>query len=312
MKERTIRLFDGSDFAFEDPNAPWPTIETVAHSLGQLPRFLGHQRNFVSVAEHCVLVSEVLEHELRLPGLSWAGLMHDAHEALSGGDVPGPMKNSVYFHSVKTLEAELAARARAHWYLPAKLNDVVKRADRMVMRAEAEQNLNGPMDEFECGVPAARINLRYWDWRRAKREFVKRAYRFRPGPQLLTYNWIEDSAELQMAVAIAGGASSIINFVGDSVEFAALMGTMQRLGPASAACWMERWVEHVRGKCFAFASDELELAEIMGMMCLRSSWFRSVRHLLGTIDEEPFRSVIRSRWWFEGFLARLSDNWEAS
>jgi hypothetical protein len=60
------------------PNPDDIRIEDIAHALSNQCRFAGHAREFYSVAEHCVRVSQLCRPEEAL----W-GLLHDASEDLS-------------------------------------------------------------------------------------------------------------------------------------------------------------------------------------------------------------------------------------
>jgi uncharacterized protein len=65
----------------------------IAHALAKLDRFTGHCTRPYSVAEHSLLVAEIMERELQIhdPAALLAGLMHDAHEAYIG-DLSTPLK----------------------------------------------------------------------------------------------------------------------------------------------------------------------------------------------------------------------------
>lgn len=84
-----IQTFTGRRFYPLAPNPNDIDILDIAHALSMLCRFGGHVHDFYSVAEHCVLMSEVVSPENAL----WA-LMHDAAEAYIV-DVPRPVKRQL-------------------------------------------------------------------------------------------------------------------------------------------------------------------------------------------------------------------------
>lgn len=69
------------------------SILDVGHHLAQINRFDGAARRPISVAEHSLVVVEILERECFLsdPSILLAALMHDAHEYITG-DMKTPMK----------------------------------------------------------------------------------------------------------------------------------------------------------------------------------------------------------------------------
>jgi hypothetical protein len=108
-----------------DPFNPDPgeiDIEDIAHSLAFQVRFCGHVSRFMSVAQHCVLVSRLCE---TLEGQRW-GLLHDAAEAYIS-DVPKPLKKHLpLFQEVedRVLQA-IGQRFNLPWPMPkeVKIND---------------------------------------------------------------------------------------------------------------------------------------------------------------------------------------------
>ena len=64
-------------------------IRDIAHSLSLICRYGGHIDRFYSVAEHCVLMSRVVE-----PHAALYALLHDATEAYVG-DMVRPLKRSM-------------------------------------------------------------------------------------------------------------------------------------------------------------------------------------------------------------------------
>lgn len=66
-------------------------VEDVAAALSKICRFGAQVTAFYSVAQHAVLVHDILTEELDRPDLALLGLHHDSHEAFVG-DIPSPLK----------------------------------------------------------------------------------------------------------------------------------------------------------------------------------------------------------------------------
>jgi uncharacterized protein len=82
-----IQTYTGKHFSIADLSAASVSYEDIEHALAHLCRFNGHTRSFYSVAQHSVLVSDLLEtDEERM----W-GLVHDMAEAYTG-DLARPFK----------------------------------------------------------------------------------------------------------------------------------------------------------------------------------------------------------------------------
>lgn len=259
MNDRVIRLFNGTNYAFENPQDYREfDVESLAHSLAQLPRFLGHQRNFVSVAEHSVLVSLVLERELRRKDLAFEGLMHDAHEPLSGGDVPRPFKRSRAFDGFNEFERRTATQLRATFRLPSKLDPITTQADLMVFAAEVEQNMNGPRGDFECPYPAAKIELQYWDWREAKYQFLQRYYALQGQRHDEVLKAISQSESIRGIIGRSSGLILTVNWLKQTPEFARLSAWINTRPPRDAQDGMLEWINILKADCFATVSPELE------------------------------------------------------
>jgi hypothetical protein len=65
--------------------------EDMSHALSMICRYLGHVRDFYSVAEHSVLVSVLAEANGEPLVVQQCAFLHDAHEAYCG-DFPSPFK----------------------------------------------------------------------------------------------------------------------------------------------------------------------------------------------------------------------------
>lgn len=91
IKRTEILTFTGR---YIDPVNPDPTcihIMDIAHALSNLCRYGGHSPSFYSVAEHSVLVHDLMEQAGYRGDSLLAGLMHDGEEAYLI-DIPTPIK----------------------------------------------------------------------------------------------------------------------------------------------------------------------------------------------------------------------------
>jgi len=86
-----IETMSGTRVDLPVPRADQVKIDDIAYSLAGQCRFNGHCRQWYSVAEHSVHVSECLRRHGAQPRLRLLGLLHDAAEAYIG-DVVSPVK----------------------------------------------------------------------------------------------------------------------------------------------------------------------------------------------------------------------------
>lgn len=115
-----MQTFTGRQFY---PMAPRPEdvdILDIAHSLSMQCRYNGHISRFYSVAEHCVLMSQVIEPEFAL----WA-LLHDATEAYVG-DMVRPLKLNMpeYRAAEDRVEAAIAERFGLALPMPKRVKEI--------------------------------------------------------------------------------------------------------------------------------------------------------------------------------------------
>jgi len=85
-KDNWITTFTGKKFHLFDPQLDEICIEDIAHALSLICRFGGHLPEHYSVAQHSVLVSQLVRNENCLEGL-----LHDAEETYIG-DMVRPLK----------------------------------------------------------------------------------------------------------------------------------------------------------------------------------------------------------------------------
>jgi hypothetical protein len=110
-------------------------IDDIAHALSHLCRFAGHVPTFYSVAQHSLIVCELLPKE---PLLQLQGLLHDATEAYLV-DVPHYVKHSPELEGYRRLEADLETKILNRFGLPSTLDPRVKMADRSATEIEWRQ-----------------------------------------------------------------------------------------------------------------------------------------------------------------------------
>lgn len=91
VSKTAISLVDEWLFDILDPSTWAFDLDTVATSLSNLCRYNGHVRNFYSVAEHAVRVSEMLQSWDEPVVVQYLGLHHDDMEFVLG-DCPSPQK----------------------------------------------------------------------------------------------------------------------------------------------------------------------------------------------------------------------------
>jgi hypothetical protein len=126
----SITTFSGIRFWPMLPNPDDILIADIAHALAHQCRFGGHAREFYSVAEHCVRVSQHCAPEDAL----W-GLLHDASEAFLC-DVPAPLKELPAFEAYREAERRLQRAIAVRFGLPEDQPASVTEADRVMLRIE--------------------------------------------------------------------------------------------------------------------------------------------------------------------------------
>ncbi len=85
-----IRSHSGFNVSLGDPQATTISIRDIAHHLCAINRFNGASELPYSVAQHSVLVADLLLAKRQPAHVCMAGLLHDAHEAYLG-DIATPV-----------------------------------------------------------------------------------------------------------------------------------------------------------------------------------------------------------------------------
>lgn len=124
----------------------------AAVTLSRIQRFWGQCRESYSVAQHCLSMVELFRGDSELQ--KWA-IGHEIYEALTGMDVPSPIKHSPAYAHYKEAE-DKALELFANLYgldppIPAEIRKADK--DLMVMEAEALMPWNPEVDWRKFGSP---------------------------------------------------------------------------------------------------------------------------------------------------------------
>lgn len=126
-----IETVKGNKFYYEDPVFD---IQEIAHATAMQCRFTGHTSRFYSVAEHQIVVANIMDF-CKL-GAPIEGLLHDGTEAYLS-DIAAPWK--AMLPDYKKVEGVLEVKLRRHFGLPDTITPGCKRADWLALFVETMQ-----------------------------------------------------------------------------------------------------------------------------------------------------------------------------
>jgi hypothetical protein len=138
-----IETASGRFVSVDFPDPATIFLEDIAQGLAQTCRYGGHVKRFYSVAEHAVLVHDLVSLHYRDKQLALAALFHDAAEAYLG-DVVAPLKYALRSGRQEGPYDRLSARMdwaiARRFGLDRKLFDVeeLRTADMWALRIEAK------------------------------------------------------------------------------------------------------------------------------------------------------------------------------
>lgn len=142
------QTYTGAPFYPLEPERLDVRIVDIAHALSLINRFDGATIEAYSVAQHCVLVSEIVPPEMALQGL-----LHDAAEAYVG-DVGRPLKDALEIltgnrNPFKPIEQKVAAAIGRRFQVElVDLPEEVHRADRILLATEKRDLLLPPEQDW--------------------------------------------------------------------------------------------------------------------------------------------------------------------
>jgi 5'-deoxynucleotidase YfbR-like HD superfamily hydrolase len=157
-----------------DPDPDQLDLGDIARALANQCRFGGHCRTFYSIAQHSVIVSQLVEERGGDAEDAFAALMHDAAEAYLG-DMPHPIKHrSPLGAAFREAEHHLEQAIRDRFAIRADVPEI-KPADRALLaterRAFSAETWHWP--ELE-GVEPLDLELTAWPPDEAARAFAAR------------------------------------------------------------------------------------------------------------------------------------------
>jgi uncharacterized protein len=162
MQTHTRRRFYPMDPRPEDIDS-----EDIAHALSLLCRYGGHIDRFYSVAEHCVLMSQMVAPENALHAL-----LHDATEAYVV-DVPRPLKR--YLADYRMIEDKVWQAIAVHFNVDPVLPAEVHEADSRILLSETAVLMPGVGVWASLqGLTALPVHISGWTPMRAKVEYLAR------------------------------------------------------------------------------------------------------------------------------------------
>lgn len=149
------------------------SIIDIAHSLSLLCRFNGHCSGFYSVAQHSVLMSDLMHDD---HGAKCA-LMHDAAEAYIG-DITTPLK--IKLKDIDEIEANILKVI----FTTFKINmtatrkaEIEKKDARLLITEMNQICRKRPPIKWHNPPKPYDIRIEYWPWQKAYNEFMTRANR---------------------------------------------------------------------------------------------------------------------------------------
>ncbi len=139
--ETFIQTWSGKRVSLLDPRPEDITIEDIAWALAHQCRFGGHCKQFYSVAEHSMLVADILPVNLK-----FEGLLHDAAEAYVI-DIPSPLKAMLpNYKRIEFVFEDAIRTAFGMGNLSLELKRIIKQADIIALATEARDLMRNTED----------------------------------------------------------------------------------------------------------------------------------------------------------------------
>lgn len=161
-----IRTFTGNTFDYANPSVLSISIEDIAHALSNICRFSGHVKEFYSVAQHSLHVSQLCARENKL----WA-LLHDASEAYCS-DLPRPFKRMIGMEPYRSYEKRTMDTICERFGLPSSEPEEIKQADMIMLVTEQRDLMVNAGPEWYDVKPLV-VPIIPWSAAVAKQTFIR-------------------------------------------------------------------------------------------------------------------------------------------
>ena len=161
-----IQTYSGIRFDVLDPKPDQICIEDIAHALSLICRFNGHTKFPYSVAQHCVLMSDII------PEFKFEALMHDCAETWYT-DIPKPFK--IHLPDFNDYENRVLKQAARRFGFQFPFAQMVHDYDFYMLIAEKlvlfETELEWP---FQKHIKQLDIEIEERDWQDVEQEFLEK------------------------------------------------------------------------------------------------------------------------------------------
>lgn len=162
-----MQTYTGRQFYPLDPRAEDIDILDIAHSLSMQCRYNGHVQAFMSVAEHCVLMSGLVSKENAL----WA-LLHDATEAYVG-DMIRPLK--LHMPEYRAIEDKIMLAIAKRFGIADQMPEEVHEADSRILLDERAALLGEPAGDWGLsGLEPFDVEIQAWSPIEAEAKYMTR------------------------------------------------------------------------------------------------------------------------------------------
>lgn len=160
-----VETMSGRFVNLMEPDPETIDVDDLVHSLSLTCRFGGQCRRFYSVAEHSLLVHDLVVHEGGDENLRLGALLHDAAEAYLG-DVPTPLKlalryaggdEDAYAILTRRMEDAIATRFDINPSIPR--HPMIKYADLWALRIEAAHLMASRGEGWGCWPEGLRADV---------------------------------------------------------------------------------------------------------------------------------------------------------